>query len=312
MPDIAITSGGAARFHRFAPSGWGAITRAAAAALLLLLGGAGIAHGREVKIATWNLNWLTLRADGDPALPADVHPRQPADFARLRAYALHLDADVVAFQEVDGAAAAAAVFPPGRYRIALIDEPVVQQVGIAVRRDITLTRNPDLTALDPYPLAPHPLRDGLDVTLGLPGGLKLRVLAVHLKTGCWGQALGSSRPACRTLGEQLAVLQDWIASRRVEGVPFLVMGDFNRRMVADDEFEAALDAAAPLTRVTAGFASPCWGGEDFIDHIFLGGPARAWLEPNSLRVLTYRETDPAMRERISDHCPVAARLDIPN
>ena len=33
------------------------------------------AAAAELKLATWNLEWLTLRPAGDPALPADVQPK---------------------------------------------------------------------------------------------------------------------------------------------------------------------------------------------------------------------------------------------
>ncbi|MEJ0048551.1 MAG: hypothetical protein WDN04_22415 [Rhodospirillales bacterium] len=61
----------------------------------------------DVKIATWNLNWFTLRPPHDAELPADVHPRTAADIAALHRYADMLAADVVAFEEVDGPQAAA-------------------------------------------------------------------------------------------------------------------------------------------------------------------------------------------------------------
>jgi exonuclease III len=67
-----------------------------------------------------------------------------------------------------------------------------------------------------------------------------------------------------------------------------------------------------LTRATEGRASPCWGGEAFIDHIMLGGAAREWLQPDTLRVLTYRETGAEWQQRLSDHCPVSVRLRVPN
>ncbi len=269
------------------------------------------ADAADVKIATWNLNWLTTRSHAEADLPDDVQVRAAEDFDRLHAYATRLDADIVGLQEVDGTAAAARLFDAKHYQLAMIDEPVTQQVGIAVRRGIALTRNPDVTGLDTDPEARHPLRNGLDVTLGLPDGQRLRVLVVHLKTGCWADPLASRKRACQTLAEQAQPLEAWIAARRSEGGAFVVMGDFNRRLaLADDEMLAGLDAAAPLTLVTAGRASPCWGGEDFIDHILLGGTARAWLEPASLRVLTYREAN-ADKERLSDHCPVSVRLDLP-
>jgi endonuclease/exonuclease/phosphatase family metal-dependent hydrolase len=264
----------------------------------------------DLKVATWNLEWLTARLAGDPALPADVQPKSAADIAVLRDYALKLNADVIALQEVDGPGIAAAVFPPDRYALFFTDDTVVQRVGIAVRRGIAVHRNPDLAALDLYPNAHFHLRSGADLTLDLPSG-PLRLLALHLKTGCQRDPLAtSSRPQCATLRGQVPVVAGWIAERRREGVPFIVLGDFNRWMDGSDGVLAALQDAAPLVRATAGHDSPCWAGGHFIDHILAGGAARAWLEPESLRVLVYTE-GPDRKEHLSDHCPVSARFHLP-
>ena len=150
----------------------------------------------ELKVTTWNLNWLTERPAGDPSLPADVHVRAPGDFDLLRQYAAQLDADVIAIQEVDGRAVAARIFPPDRYSIHMTHDDVVQRVGIVVRRGLTYDVNPDVAALQGDRRL-H-LRSGADITLHLPVGHlpagqlpagqlpagTLRILAVHLKTGC--------------------------------------------------------------------------------------------------------------------------------
>ncbi|MDT7950703.1 MAG: endonuclease/exonuclease/phosphatase family protein [Acetobacteraceae bacterium] len=276
----------------------------------LLIAAAHPAAARVLKIATWNLEWLTLRAAGDPILPPDVVPKGPADRALLRRYANTLDADVVAFQEVDGPQVAAEIFTPDRYALFFTHDDVVQRVGFAVRRGITVQQNPDLVALDVNPNAHFHLRSGADITLTLPGA-RLRLLGVHLKSGChYGSLVSSAGRVCETLRRQMAPMQGWITQRRSEGVPFALLGDFNRRMDGRDDMIAALDEAAPLLRVTEGRSTPCWGGNSFIDHILLGGAARAWLEPNSLRVIVYREGEEA-KERLSDHCPVSVRLDLP-
>lgn len=278
------------------------------AALLLLLSYG--AHAAELRVATWNLEWLTARPAGDPALPENVRPKRPEDIEALRRYAAMLDADVVAFQEVDGPEIAAQVFPPQRYAIVTTGDDVVQRVGFAIRRGIPVSRNPDLVGLDIDPAARHRLRSGADITLDLPGG-RLRLLSVHLKSGCNHGRLSGSGRVCDILRQQVAPLQGWIAQRRGEGVPFVLLGDFNRRMEGRDELLAALTAAAPLVRATEGRASPCWGGDSFIDHILAGGAARGWMQPDSLRVMVYRETDAAARERLSDHCPVSVRFRLP-
>ena len=268
------------------------------------------AKAEPLKFTTWNLDWLTTRSRAEAHLPSDVHLRAPEDFTRLAAYAARLHADVIAFQEVDGPQAAARVFDPAAYTILTIDEPVTQRVGIAVRHDIAVVRNPDVTALDVEPAAAFPLRDGLDVTLTLPGPYMLRVLVVHLKTGCQTDELASStRPQCVLLARQIPVLAAWVAARRQERMPFLLMGDFNRVLDDPEELGAALSRAGPLVRVTEGQANPCWDGEAFIDHIFAGGDARGWLVADSLRVQVFRETDPAAKARLSDHCAVSVRLE---
>ncbi len=283
------------------------------AALLLLTGAA---QAAELRVATWNLEWLTARPADDPALPENVRPKRPEDIDTLRRYALTLDFDVIAFQEVDGPGMAAQVFPTERYAIVTTADDVVQRVGFAVRHGIPVRRNPDLVGLDVLPGAAHRLRSGADITLDLPGG-RLRLLAVHLKSGCnrdrlsGAQATNLSR-TCETLRRQIAPLQGWIAQRREDGVPFVLLGDFNRQMDGPDELLAALARTAPLARATAGRASPCWGGGSFIDHILAGGAARSWMVPDSLRVMVYRETGDAAKEQLSDHCPVSVRFRLPD
>lgn len=263
-------------------------------------------HAADLKIATWNLNWLTTRHAGDPGLPADVTPRAEEDFTRLAEYAQELNADLIAIQEVDGFSAASKLFPRDRYSIHMTRDHVIQRVGIVVRRGLKYDIHPDIIAL-----GDHHLRSGADITLHL-GASDLRVLAVHLKTGCRNQPLEPPHGlSCSELRDQVPIVAQWIAQRQQEGTPFIVLGDFNRWMDGRDAVLSELRQAGPLTRATEGHSSPCWGAENFIDHILAGGLATTWMHPETLKVLTYRETEKSMQERLSDHCPVSVRFVVP-
>ncbi|WP_231948214.1 endonuclease/exonuclease/phosphatase family protein [Acetobacter senegalensis] len=277
--------------------------------LAIVLAATPTAYARTLKIATWNMDWL-VDENQPPAqpLPSDIPHRNAADFTALAGYARSLDADIIGVQEVDAIPSLSRVFPPGQYQLFLSGDHVTQHTGIAIRQGLTVTRNPDVTELDVSAGAPHPLRSGLDLTVH-EGSTSLRVLVVHLKTGCWDNPPEERKHACPVLFQQFSALKNWIAARQNAKDAFLIMGDFNRRLTPHDPLFLSLLQSGPLRLTTAGHASPCEGGTYFIDHILLGGPAMHWEEKNSLRVLVYQGTDQAI---LSDHCPVSLRLTIPS
>lgn len=275
--------------------------RTATIVLTLLLSAA--AQARELKVATWDLGWLTLRDAGDPDLPRGVKLYDADDRARLRAYVTRLDADVVAIQGIDGAEAAATVFDPATYDVYLTADDIVLRSGFAVRRGIVAHPNPDVVAL-----GRHRLRSGADLSLNLGHGIGLRLLSVQLKAGC--RVLPLDGPdACARLREQGVALREWIDAQ-VGG--YAVVGDFGRVLDAPGDLETLLGhgAETPL-RATAGRANPCWGGGAFTDHLLFGGAARAWVTPDTLRAMVFRETDETARAHLPTHCPVSVRLRIP-
>lgn len=262
------------------------------------------AHAQELKLATWNLAWLTTKPAGHPALPRRLLIRTEADYARLRGYAEQLDADVVAVQEVDGRLAAARVFDATRYDFHFTNETDVQGVGFAIRKTLRWRANDDLVALG----LRERLRRGADITLETAAG-PLRLLSVHLKGGCIRDRLDSPRPACGDLERQAVILAGWLRDRQREGGAFAILGDFNRHLNPQEGFRSQLSGAAPIAVATEGVGNPCWGWNSaFIDNVVLGGPARSWLVARSLRVMVYRENDRRLEERISDHCPVSVRM----
>ncbi|QHM90950.1 exonuclease/endonuclease/phosphatase family protein [Acetobacter pasteurianus] len=265
-----------------------------------------------LKLSTWNLDWLLDPVHPSYAqAPPDIPHRTSADISTLASYAAHLHGDVVALQEVESPASAGQLFPFAHYRLAISQDHILQHTALAVRADIPFEQNPDVTALDAYATAPathHHLRSGLDITLH-QNGQALRILVVHLKAGCPDNLPHASRPACTTLWQQFAALDDWVADRTQHHEAFAIMGDFNRHLTVHDPLFLTLLRIAPLDLATAGMASPCQGGSYFIDHIILGGAARAWKVPNSLRVIPLAEET---GQNLSDHCPVSISLRLPS
>lgn len=287
----------------------------AAVVAALALGGVGCAslggEGRPLRVASWNLEHLA--EDGGRG----CRVRTEADYAGLRDLVRRLDADVVAFQEVESAAAAARVFDPAVYAIVIERRPASgppspcrglegrtlthQAVGFAIRRTLRFERAPDFTDLQ---VGDANLRAGVDITVRQGRRPPMRLLAVHLKSGC---ATGDDRDACRVLERQIPVLERWIDARAAEPVRFAVLGDFNRRLaLARDTVWAELDDGDPANSdltLAAGTRRPtCDPRYDaFIDHVVLDRRAAADL-------VKFEEQTFGDGPRLSDHCPVVVQL----
>lgn len=263
-----------------------------------------------LTIASWNLEHLAEH-DG-----AGCRARNEPDYAAMRAYAEAINADVIAFQEVENEAAAERVFDPTRYQIiiearpgsgrrtACSDRPDAfmtrQAVGFAVRRDLNVTRFADVTALQ---AGGQDLRSGVDIAVNRPGTAPLRLLVVHLKSGCFE---GAARTDCPRLFEQIPIVEAWIDARAREGVRFGVLGDFNRRLaLPGDSVWADWDDGEPAgadLALAAGAVEPHCDPRyhDFIDHIV--------LDQRAARSATGFREWPFPGPRLSDHCALSVRL----
>lgn len=301
---------------------------------------AGAAPSGRLTLGSWNLEWLMqpatfdalaarclghgLRAGGsDRAIPCNIVPKarwSEQDLARLRSFAAALPLDVIALQEVDGAEAAAEVFPD--HAFCFTKRKHVQNVGFAIRRGIPHRCNRDYRALG---LAGNDVRWGVDVTLWPGTRREIRLLGVHLKSACNRDPLTDPRDDCRVLQEQVPVLEVWIDKRAREGVPFAVVGDFNRRF--DRERDAARDARnrivsmwpeiddgepAEADLLSAGAdhgpvgCNTGHGARMPIDHIVLGRRLARRLVAGSFRPWDY----PGGAHRWPDHCVISVELQL--
>jgi hypothetical protein len=142
---------------------------------------------------------------------------------------------------------------------------------------------------------------------------ELRLLAVHLKSGCFDGPLTKTSSSCEKLAAQLPKLEAWIDARAAERVPFAVLGDFNRRLFArpDEPFWAELDDSEPpeadLSSPGMGHSAECWGAKypQFISHIVLGKSTALLMKPGSFTEHRYDAVDRPKKGVISDHCPLS-------
>ncbi len=311
----------------------------ALAALVALLAAGGAGAAGRLTVATWNLEWMMapqtfdalaarcldhgLRARGnDRAIPCDIVPEarwSEQDLARLRAFAATLPADVVALQETDGPEAAALVFPDREF--CFTRRRHVQNVGFAIRRGVPFRCHRDYRALG---LPGNEVRWGADLTLYPGTPQAVRLLAVHLKSGCNRDLLNDPRPDCRILQRQVPVLEQWIDERARAGDAFAVIGDFNRRF--DRESSEPRDAFGKIKQMWAEIddgrpaeadlfnpgkahgAVGCNNGHGArmpVDHLILGRKLTRRLVEKSFRVWDY-PTGP----RWPDHCVISVELDL--
>jgi endonuclease/exonuclease/phosphatase family metal-dependent hydrolase len=276
-----------------------------------------------LKVASWNIAWLGSHK---------FNKRTPSDYLELARYAKQLNADVISLQEVEDDKWARKVFGDG-YDYYFTTNSWVQRVGVAVKKSKGFT----VAATEYKALDVGRVRRGMDVTL-TKGDNKFRLLAVHLKSGCFEKSLDDasvnsmsdsskkakkSKTACVKLSKQIEPLEAWIDTRATEGVPFVVLGDFNRRFNRDialeyteDEGlwqaiddEGAEDMWAPTTKAE----SKCWGGyyKDFIDHIVFDPKAKQRYVDGSFNQLVF---DPKYTRKLSnslsDHCPISVELTL--
>ena len=237
------------------------------------------------RIVTLNLEWLGHRSRGG---------RTQEDIQRLAEYVNELNADVYGLQEIVDVRLARRIFTGYRVECAGSE----QKVCIASRLPLSRVRAyRDLNV--------GGLRPGLDAVVRMGDGRGLRLLVVHLKSGCHSRSLTSEKKACVKLRSQLPILERWIDARAREDLPFVVLGDFNRRMHSRDAFYEDLDDGQPAN---ADLFSPgidesyrCGRYTRFIDFILLDARATKLYQPDSFDWLDWPDGDEFI---LSDHCPI--------
>ena len=269
-----------------------------------------VEEGVELRVGAWNLEHLDdTGADG-------CVPREQADYDDIAAQLEEFGLDIVAFQEVENEAAAHRVFPESDWVVEVSRRPVRNTglqcwgrpghrlghlaTGFAIRREVAYRRNADLEVLGE---ATSFQRWGTDITV-TENGQDLRLLSVHLASGCWGEendADPRDERICTILRGQMNHLKAWADDRRAEGAAFVILGDFNRRLAVpgDWAWDILSPPPAPLHLPTSDLVTQCDPRfTEMIDHLVLGGSAGDLLVPGSAHEWPRQGEHP-------DHCAVS-------
>ena len=192
----------------------------------------------------------------------------------------------------------------------------VQNNGFAIRRGVPFACAPDVRGIS----LDDDVRRAVELRVFPDTAQELRLLSVHLKSGCSRDPLDSDRRGCAELARQVPALEAWIDAQAREHKSFAVLGDFNRDLrgeAPESSLWAAIDDAEPpeadLVNTADGKefqnCSPAQTFSGYIDYIVLGRRMARGLVPDSFGRALYRPRD-AVRRKLSDHCPVFIRLRV--
>ncbi len=276
----------------------------------------GTALADQIKIASWNIEWLTKNHTG-------TIKRSDPDFSTLNSYFRKLDADVVAVQEIDSRAALTAVTPPN-YKIILSDRShpqfshhqfsdVNQYTGFAIHNSVPFSDPQDI---DLYGKGHHKLRFASYVILYPKSQTPIHTLSIHLKAGCMGK-FNPTKESCQTLLEQGRQLNIWISEREKHHQQYIVMGDFNHNLSYSGDWlwktlsEGIKKKPILATRNTAAdckirkrhSANQLHQFRSIIDHIVVSPE----LSSSDTKQMIYKPQD-VFSYQLSDHCPVSSLL----
>ena len=293
-----------------------------------------------LRIATWNMEWLiapnAFRKLAAECVPEGASPgprrrfipcnvaeqkeRSTDDYRAIARYVRDLRADVIALQEVDGVDAARRVFED--HDFCFTRREAVQNTGFAVRKGVPHRCGADFVELS----LDGRVRRGAELIVYPGEPREIRLLSVHLKSGCARPPVDGPREACMVLARQVPMLERWIDQQAAAGRRFAVLGDFNHDLLGGSgparneaggvrnlwaEIDDGDPPGARLVNVAFGQRfQNCHPGQNhraYIDHVVLGERLAAWRVPGSFVRLTYEPRD-ALQRKLPDHCPVGVDL----
>ncbi|WP_207621648.1 endonuclease/exonuclease/phosphatase family protein [Vibrio ziniensis] len=277
-------------------------------------------HAEKLTISTWNMEWLTV----NPNHHVYEGKRNDQDFSVLSSYFAKLNADVIAFQEVDSIEAFKRVSSP-EYSIVLSDRnlpqyrnhqfsDINQYTGFAIRKGVPFADPKDV---DLYGKGNHKLRFASYVVLYPDSAAPVHTLSVHLKAGCTGKFY-SQKETCQTLLNQGQNLNFWIKEREKLGQEYVITGDFNHNLSFKQDWlwttltqglKQAPNLATKNTQAECKVRKRNEGKQlhqfrSVIDHMIVSPK----LNASNAKQVVYKDQD-ALNYHLSDHCPIVSSFN---
>ena len=265
----------------------------------------------SIKLTSWNIEWLSI--DGSKV------SRTSQDFEKLNHYVDKTQVDILAFQEVESAAAIQKAVG-NNFTIYLSDRAnksnqhlqfndTNQYTGFAVRSGVSVLDKPDFSITR----GNSKLRFASYLVLNPNQDKETHLLSVHLKAGCSG-AYRNNRD-CKIVKQQGQALAKWIKAREDNQQQYVVLGDFNHNLgYRGDWLWEVLSDNTDAKLVTKNTKAECKVRSNrspnkthqfrsVIDHIIVSGDLNA-----SSGVQTVFKTQDVLDYKLSDHCPVSTTL----
>ncbi len=276
-------------------------------------------HAQELKMSSWNMEWLTT----NPNHKVYEAKRESKDFTALKSYFDDLNADVIAFQEVDSFKAMQKI-SSADYHIVFSDRYLPQHsnhtfsdinqfTGFAIRNNVPFSDPEDI---DLYGKGNHKLRFAAYVILNPDSKTPVHTLSVHLKAGCTAKFY-STKKACQSLLTQGKKLNQWIKQREALQQEYVIMGDFNHNLSYNDDWlwkELTREVKQTPDLVSRHTKSECKVRKrndaknlhqfrTVIDHIIVS----KGLSASPAQQTVYNGQD-VLQYHLSDHCPISTQL----
>lgn len=281
----------------------------------------------SLTLATWNMEWLSEKGDMIQS------KREDQDYLMMNTINSVLDADLLAFQEVDSIEALSRVVNPDLYDYYFSDRAErlgfsrrsQQYTGWAVKKNLDVIDRQDYQPLGlPTFLSAGDLRYGAYIEVKRDGLPPLHLLSIHLKSGCFETPVRRNN-SCKKLDHQIEALIIWIQTRIRLGQEFVIAGDFNHYLNESNEWvwdklEKEI-GQGNLVKLTENTPAKCKARKfnyrtkrwehvvysKLIDHIIASKGALSSMSIPQAKQYQFSYHAVATY-RLSDHCPIIVNL----